>query len=244
MKYSEELESMIASAVEKGAITDQERNIIVKKALIQGVDPNELNLDFEARLAKKKKEQEMAKPVPSTPINTTKMGDVMKCPNCGEPYQPGTYKCESCGHIFQNIEANRASIQMAEGVQKLMNRKQSAWSNDKENLTREYIKNFPIPNTKDDILDFLLSLRAKAEENGYFQSSYEAKYKETLSKAKILFADDPQVQAAVKEVTQKKLISPQKKSLIIMGIFMLIPGVMFLLLIVILIISKLLGLEI
>ena len=211
MKYSEELESMIASAVEKGAITDQERNLIVKKALIQGVDPNELNLDFEARLAKKKKEQEMAKPVPSTPINTTKMGDVMKCPNCGEPYQPGTYKCQSCGHIFQNIEANRSSVQMAEGVQKLMSRKQ-------EEQTREFIKNFPIPNTKDDILDFLLSLRARAEENGFYQDSYIAKYKETLSKAKILFADDPQVQAAVQEVTRKKLISSQMQFLIFVGV--------------------------
>ena len=215
MKYSEELESMIASAVEKGAITDQERNLIVKKALIQGVDPNELNLDFEARLAKKKKEQEMAKPVPSTPINTTKMGDVMKCPNCGEPYQPGTYKCQSCGHIFQNIEANRASVQMAEGVQKLMSRKQ-------EEQTREFIKNYPIPNTKDDILDFLLSLRAKAEENGLYQNSYIAKYKETLSKAKILFADDPQVQAAVQEVTRKKLISSKMQLLIFAGVLFII----------------------
>ena len=52
MKYSEELESMIASAVEKGAITDQERNLIVKKALIQGVDPNELEIYIKSLLEK------------------------------------------------------------------------------------------------------------------------------------------------------------------------------------------------
>ena len=56
MKYSEELESMIASAVEKGAITDQERNIIVKKALIQGVDPNELEIYIKSLLEKRQQE--------------------------------------------------------------------------------------------------------------------------------------------------------------------------------------------
>lgn len=56
MKYSEELESMIASAVEKGAITDQERNLIVKKALIQGVDPNELEIYIKSLLEKRQQE--------------------------------------------------------------------------------------------------------------------------------------------------------------------------------------------
>lgn len=217
--YSKELEELIEGALADGVITDKERAVLHKKAESEGVDPDELDMVLDGRLAKKKNQI----PIPPKPVESTKMGNVMKCPNCGEPYQPGAYKCPTCGHVFQNVRANLSSVRLAAGIQKLLDRAKGKELSRKEfDQICSYIRNFPIPTTKDDMLEFILSLKAKTTVQDYVDivSSYNAKLKETVAKAKIIFADDPQIQAAVKEVTKFKWsnLTYETKFLMILGI--------------------------
>ena len=50
MNYSKEIESLIDSVIAKGVITEQDRNSIIRKAVIQGIDPEELNTELDTRL--------------------------------------------------------------------------------------------------------------------------------------------------------------------------------------------------
>ena len=42
--FSEELEALISAALADGAITDKERNVLIKRAVSEGVDPDEFEL--------------------------------------------------------------------------------------------------------------------------------------------------------------------------------------------------------
>ena len=97
MKYSEELESMIASAVEKGAITDQARNLIVKKALIQGVDPNDLEIYINSLLQKHQQELDKEKEAQRVKYEQAKKDAKGRvCPYCGASLPLLTDKCPNC----------------------------------------------------------------------------------------------------------------------------------------------------
>lgn len=56
---------------------------------------------------------------------------------------------------------------------------------------RNKIENFPVPNTKEDLFEFTVSSLSKISDDNTYQSSYEAKYLECISKAEILFPNDP-----------------------------------------------------
>ncbi len=218
--YSEELEELIGAVLADGEITDKEREVLHKKAAEEGVDPDELDVVIDGRLAK------MRPTPPIQPAQSNKMGNVMKCPSCGAPYEPGTGKCSNCGHVFQNINAVKSSVKLAEGIQKILAKGESGFFRDKSGEdVCNYIENFPIPNAKDDILDFLISLDAKRkagmlQQSGY-ESAYAIKYKEVIKKAKILFPGDPQIEQAI-AMTDKKYLSATQKALIYLLIMMLI----------------------
>lgn len=81
--YSEELEELIGAVLADGEITDKEREVLHKKAAEEGVDPDELDVVIDGRLAKMRP---TPPPVPQPqPVQSTKMGNVMKCPSCGAP---------------------------------------------------------------------------------------------------------------------------------------------------------------
>lgn len=201
--YSEQLEAIIDAALADGVLTDKEREVLHKRAAQEGVDADELDVVIDGRLAKIKKEEDWLRPVPPVqPLMSNKMGNVMKCPSCGAAYEPGTVKCPECGHYFQNISANNSAKELADGIQKIMSEGgMGIFSRDKT-LTKcvQFIKDFPIPNTKDDMLEFLITLDAKRKTKDVglnFQGYYGDKYKEVVKKAQFLFPDDKQIQSAI-----------------------------------------------
>ena len=203
--FSKELEEVIDAAIADGVLTDKERAVLHKRAQVEGVDPDELDVVIDGRLAKKKKEEDWLRPVPPKSAESTKIGNVMKCPNCGAPYQPGTGKCSECGHIFQNVTGNSSMMRLSEGVQNFLEKKEGLWdslNSQKIRQVSQYITNFPIPSSKDDMIEFITSLDAKRRLSSpgqdFLQSAYGAKYKEVINKAKIIFAGDEQIENAIK----------------------------------------------
>lgn len=85
--FSEELSKLIEASLVDGVITDQERAVIRKRALLEGVDPDEVDVMLDAEVQKIRKKQEEA---------VTK---VKKCPSCGEIIPAMTAVCPSCGHV-------------------------------------------------------------------------------------------------------------------------------------------------
>lgn len=219
--YSEELEELIGAVLADGEITDKEREVLHKKAAEEGVDPDELDVVIDGRLAKMRP---TPPPVPQPqPVQSTKMGNVMKCPSCGAPYEPGTGKCSNCGHVFQDIDAVKSSVKLAEGIQKMMKMAGEKVYSDQvsdADISKigNYISTFPLPNAKDDLLDFILNLDTKRKANDYqdLVSAYNTKYREAVNKAKVYFPGDPQLEQAI-AMTDKGYTSPNARLLKILG---------------------------
>ena len=251
--FSKELESVIEAALADGVLTDKERAVLHKRAAEEGVDPDELDVVIEGRLAKMKREEDWLRPAPPS----DKFGEVKKCPRCGEPVEPMAVKCSACGYEFRNVEALKSSQRLAEKLEaieeayrgkKIEQDTGFGFKQDRTFVTvgREQvtaIKNFPVPTTKEDLLDFAISMQSKwnsstmGEDQLGFKSAYKAKYDECVNKAQILFPNDPMFQGIFEqhEGDKKKIwanMSTGKKTLLGCGLVFVL-WILFNLLIVI-----------
>ena len=185
--YSKELEELIDSVLADGVITDQERAVLRKRALACGEDPDEVMIVVDGRLAKMKK---AASPV--TPA-TEKRGNIVKCPNCGAPIEAGAVKCKECGYVFTNVKANNTAKEFAIMLEQRIQKVSNDYDKTNINKVNEFIKNFPLPTGKEDMLEFIASLDARRRSKSNYQEAYNAKYQECVTKAKTLFAGDSDV---------------------------------------------------
>lgn len=156
--FSEELSKLIEASLVDGVITDQERAVIRKRALLEGVDPDEVDLVLDAEIQKLKKKQQEA------------VAKVKKCPACGEIIPAMSVKCPACGYEFRNVEANGS-------VQKLFSMVNEIYSsNDKDSVKEDKVKmlitNFPVPTAKEDILEFLFLAVPNAKVNNTLLAKY------------------------------------------------------------------------
>ncbi len=178
--YNQSLEQLIDAVIADGVITDQERKVVYKKAASLGIDQDEIEVYLEGKLA------QISKHKHSGP---EKHGVVKTCPNCGAPIMSGAVKCTECGYLFQGTESN-------ESTQKLF-----LLLNGKDFSKQcHIIRSFPIPNTRDDLFEFLSYLEGPAfrqneAKSGNFEKDFciscYTKYIECLNKAKIGFPNDP-----------------------------------------------------
>lgn len=215
--FSEELESVIEAALADGTLTAKEREVLHKRAAAEGVDPDELDVVIEGRLAKMKREEDWLRPAPPS----DKFGDVKKCPNCGEPVEPMAVKCSACGYEFRNVEALKSSQRLAEKLEAIDEAyrgkkiEHNVGFGIKEDRTRfdifrekdTAINNFPIPTTKEDLLDFAISMQSKwSSDDGFsgLKSAYKAKYDECVKKAQVLFPNDPMFQGVFEQYQADK----------------------------------------
>lgn len=180
--YNQQLEELIDAALEDGVLTEKEKQVLFKRAQSMGIDLDEFEMVLDARLVKLQKE-EKAKAQVSAP-KSDKYGDIKKCPSCGAMVESFTTRCPDCGYEFRNVDAN-VSIQKlfellnevedkaTEGNESVLGglvRKSFGIHNNKDMRKRKaIIQNFPIPNTKEDILEFLSQALPLAKGPGFFR---------------------------------------------------------------------------
>ena len=193
-------------ALADGQVTEKEREIILRKAEKIGLDIDEVEMYLENMLLNT-----------SVKPTTNKEGQVFKCPSCGETVDSFVTNCFSCGHEFRGSE-NRSKVK--ELVLALKKIEDYEWENNPYNgnngqprfdpMVRNgiaskqcsLIENFPIPNTKEDLLEFLsLAMPIGIKKWSWMekfthaaevqlQKIYKAKAQQIIIKARVAFNGD------------------------------------------------------
>ena len=206
--YSKHLEELMEAILADGVITDQERRVLRKRAEAEGVDYDELEVILEGRLAKMKAESKhppvAPPPMPLSNSASTSQknsyGTLHKCPNCGDPVDAARAVCSACGYVFRNIDAVSSVKRFSEEI-KAIQRPRSGLKgiledvlDDRDGRVESLIINFPVPNTKEDLVEFIMFTYSKVKVDDNYSDSYKTKYEECIAKAKFYFPDDPQLQ--------------------------------------------------
>lgn len=153
----DELKKLIDAAMADGIITSKEREVITRKAAALGMDADEVDIYLDAEIQKAELAADAAK--------RDKIGKV--CPQCGKQVPPLTLKCE-CGYEFTNAKQSYSMQILSERLNAI------SLSDDERKEIEGYatggvkarrdlldskqinlISTFPVPNTKEDIIDFL-----------------------------------------------------------------------------------------
>ena len=209
--YNEKLEELIDAALADGVLTEKEKQVLFKKAQEMGIDLDEFEMVLDSRLVKiKKSEEENAQ---SSAPKSNKLGDVKKCPACGAIVQSYLGSCPECGYAFENIGANSATQELARKCEAISNDLNKALIGATEEAQKELvthhpdtlatvIKTFSIPNTKADLFEFITYSQSLMMDRSTFRKvadAYLVKYREAITKAKLLFHNDPTFQKLIED---------------------------------------------
>jgi hypothetical protein len=221
--YNEQLEKLIEMALMDGELTDKERQVLSKKAVEMGIDLDEFEMVLEARLYEKQNSVQAQPPSPpqSEPSSKTmKHGDIKKCPSCGAPAPAMGSKCGDCGHDFANISVansvSRLHQQLQDAANEERNRRSgvSSWidkldsgaSSDQQAEERvlkrkaSIVSSFPVPNSKEDIIEFLamavpeagkkVNFIEKMGGKGSLKKAWKVKAEQVIMKARFSMKED------------------------------------------------------
>lgn len=212
----QEVEKLLNAAKGKGFMTEKQRDLILSKAEQLDEDMTEIEFFLEDIPIK---QQESLSTVDNTkPLSSSnKQGSVRKCPVCGAIVQSYMVACPECKYVFENVSANSSMEKLLALLQEVDNTTTDSGLLD-DNVFRKkksIIQNFPIPNTKTDIIDFILALQPKALNiNDRLAKSYFVKYQECINKAKLLFPNDNELTSLLldyKKVQKKAKYSSEGK---------------------------------
>lgn len=109
-------------------------------------------------------------------------GEIHKCPSCGEVLNSFVSNCPSCGYEIRGKQATYS-------VQQLYRELNKAASIQQKDLM---IRNFPIPNAKEDIIEFLVlaSSNILGEDDKDIFEAWVAKFEQGYQKALLLFGKE------------------------------------------------------
>ena len=164
--FSKELESLIQATLEDGILEDNEKAALVKRAQNEGVDLDELEIYINSILQKRKRELNEKKEAEYAQIEKEKKAAIGKvCPKCGRQVAPLTLVCE-CGYEFTESKTRSSVNTLFDKIEEINS------SNEKDSVKNkkiiDLIQSFPVPNTKEDIIEFLaLSAPNSQRKGGY-----------------------------------------------------------------------------
>lgn len=158
---------------------------------------------------------------------TTYEGEIHKCPNCGEVLESFVVNCPTCGYEFrgtknstsvrefavkiEEIEKSRPTKSF--GLKKMLEDQNEVSETDKRKIS--LIRSFVIPNTKEDLFEFLILASSNINMQRYneFDSiseseqavsdAWEAKFEQAYEKAKLSFGYTSEFQK-IQSIYEKK----------------------------------------
>jgi len=162
--FSQELENLIQATLEDGVLEENEKAALVKRAEREGVDIAELEIYINSLLQKRAREVENEKnAVRKQAEKEKKEAFGRKCPNCGAQVPPLALKCE-CGYEFTTAKSVSSVQILSDKINEITrSTKEEA---DRNKLISDTISLFPVPNTKEDIIEFLALSFPNAKKKG------------------------------------------------------------------------------
>ncbi len=179
--FSPGLDKLIEASLVDGVITDQEREVIKRHALLAGIDPDEVEVFIQSKMQERLLNAAKAK-----------NANVRKCPACGAIMSSLQTRCAQCGHEITTIQEGTAMVKLS-----------SALNASKDDKKPTIITSFPVPRGKEDLLEFIISMQSCWKNTGTLdddlKNAYRAKYDESIAKARIWYPNDPSFQPLFKQ---------------------------------------------
>lgn len=110
-------------------------------------------------------------------------GEIKKCPNCGEIINSFTPNCPSCGYELRNTKTTNYILEFSKKIEAANSSKQ------KDDLIRHFV----MPNTKEDIYEFMILAATNLEAGGDNTDAWLIKLEQAHQKAKIVFDNSPEI---------------------------------------------------
>ena len=145
-------------------------------------------------------------------------GTIYKCPNCGEILNSFAANCLACGYELRNVKKISAVSELANKLEEIEKKRDPDTELKLMRMRGLYgtaavglspideqkislIQNFSIPNTKEDLYEFLILSKSNINSNAYsalpfdqvkkaLSNAWKSKFEQAYLKAKILFKDD------------------------------------------------------
>ena len=166
--FSPELENLIQATLEDGILEVKEKAALIKRAQAEGVDIAELEIYINSILQKRKREADKEKNAKQEQIAQKKKEALRKCPNCGESIPVMAISCPKCGYELSDQKAVSSVQILADKIEKISKQ----FTNEDVNKDDVYdqiintISLAPVPNSKQDIIEFLALSCTKAKHKG------------------------------------------------------------------------------
>lgn len=144
------------------------------------------------------------------------VGKILKCPNCGEVLKSFKANCPACGYELRSAKSigsvreltlRLEQIEATRVVEKPRSIYKAAYSEPIISKTDEQkatlISMFPIPNTKEDLFEFIILAKSNVDSDLYkndirnsarvVSDAWKAKFEQAYQKAEVLFANAPEI---------------------------------------------------
>lgn len=106
-------------------------------------------------------------------------GEIKKCPNCGEILKSFTPNCPTCGYEIRNSKTTNYILDFSRKLEA------AATSKQKDDLIRHFV----MPNTKEDIYEFMILAASNLETGGDNTDAWLVKLEHAHQKAQYMFGD-------------------------------------------------------
>ena len=155
--FSKELDTLIQATLEDGVLEEYEKAALVRRAQAEGVDIAELEIYINSILQKRQIELHKEQQAQMEKLAKEKkeaFGRV--CPACGSQVPPMTLKCD-CGYEFTNTKSVSSAQLLLEKIEEIndSHNVEGFSATERERRICDAIEMIPVPNSKEDILEFL-----------------------------------------------------------------------------------------
>ena len=153
-------------------------------------------------------------------------GEIRKCPNCGKPLASFELVCLACGYEIRNAKASKIVQEFSRqldsigrdeymdfGKRRKSKNELRAYEQKRNDRKIELIRSFPIPNTKEDLFEFIILAASNMESvsNPTLSEAWASKFEQAYQKAKFSFKNDSDFKKIYTFYKEKKELYEENK---------------------------------